>query len=945
MGEDKQNTQITNNTLNSEPLYIVKFNHPEESLKILKFNNIKYIYEDNEFLFNHSSLNELNMLNIEHTIIGNYYYKNIVASQYQNLVFKEPNNLNYIENYIYSYNPDDEFIPDPWAPDRFCSSFGVSIVRLNTSSYAGKIVTNIKIRTLIVHPCVSELWVSLGCFDFWDFNWNSSCYGSEDEFLWAGYGSCNDNGLDDDPESDQDIYLNWREIDCYNGEIIPNEYIECHLKVCDQAFGNNGYIDYFEIKIYYADESCSITVDDPNGGESWDEGSTHTIRWHSSGTSGNVSVWYGTDRFNEWNLLTGSTPDDGSWSWTLPYVDSDKTRCRVMIMDVNENTCWDGSDNDFTIKNIPNCSITVDDPNGGEVWDEGSTHAIRWHSVSTSGNVRIRYSTNSGSNWTILTNSTPDDGRWDWNLPDVTSDKTNCRVRVEDAANSACYDISNSDFTIQSSCNITVDDPNGGESWDEGSTHAIRWQSVNTSGNVRIRYSTNSGSNWTILTNSTPDDGRWDWTLPDVSSDQTHCRIRVEDAANSACFDISNSDFTIKDNPLFNISGTVKYYEGDTPVPNVELNLMPNNIITLTDADGNYGFNDLQGGIDYTVTPSKVSGTDQNSLTITSQDAYQTSQFTFGIITPNQYQTLTADVDGDGKILMWDASLILRHSIGQQLPDSITIGDWWFDPLERNYPSLNSNQTNQDYTAVVIGDVNGSWSATNLLSQTSSNIIANIEVVQIDSNTISLKVRLSEPVELTSIDLKLRYNPAELNYVGLKRNLSSDVFNIVENNTQGLLALGGFAIKKHKLEMYSPIFEIVFNRNNSSNEQSEIQINQLLVNDFPQPKKKIAFVKEFSEKNLSEIFQLFQNYPNPFNPETTIRYTLGWREPKLTIINIYDVTGKLIKRLTNNYQKAGEFEVRWDGLNEDGVEVPSGVYICSISSGDKLQNIKMLKIK
>ena len=646
---------------------------------------------------------------------------------------------------------------------------------------------------------------------------------------------------------------------------------------------------------------------------------------------------------NIYNLISLTIANQYEITYTTHNQNSCIKPNRNVYIQVNYNSL---QGNDYSsYQTPPCCSITVTNPNGGESWDEGSAQIIRWSSTGTSGNVRIRYSTNSGSNWTILTNSTPDDGSWNWNLPDVSSDQMYCRVRVEDAANSACFDISNSDFTIQSSCDITVDDPNGGESWEEGSTQTIRWHSSNTSGNVRIRYSTNSGSNWTVLINSTPDDGSWNWTLPDVSSDQTHCRVRIEDTANSACYDISNSDFTIRNNPLFNITGKVKYFEGDRPVPSVELTLMPNNITTLTDTDGSYGFYNLQGSINYSVTPAKNTGTDQSSLTITSQDAYQTSQLTFGIIIPDQHQTIAADVDGDGQILMWDASLILRHSVGQQLSDSVTIGDWWFDPLKRNYPLLNSNQTNQDYTAVVIGDANGSWSATGLLSQGSSNIITNMETVQIDSNTFSLPVRLNEPIELTSIDLKLRYNPVELKYVGLKRNLLSDEFNIVENTAQGLLTIGGFAIKKQRMAMFSPIIEVVFKRNNNLNEESEIQINQLLVNDIPQQTKTISVVNNLSPSGLVNKFQLYQNYPNPFNPETTVRYTLGWREPKLTIINVYDVTGKLIKRLSNNYQKTGEFEVRWDGLNEDKVEVPSGVYICSIQSGGNIQNIKMLKIK
>ena len=114
--------------------------------------------------------------------------------------------------------------------------------------------------------------------------------------------------------------------------------------------------------------------------------------------------------------------------------------------------------------------ITVTDPNGGEDWQVDSSHNITWDSSSGINNVRIRYSTNSGSSWTTIIESTTNDGSYSWTIPNTPSN--NCRVRVLDANNSGVKDDSNTDFTISTSGGggqwITVTSHNVGAAWEVG---------------------------------------------------------------------------------------------------------------------------------------------------------------------------------------------------------------------------------------------------------------------------------------------------------------------------------------------------------------------------------------------------------------------------------------------------------------------------------------------
>jgi len=75
----------------------------------------------------------------------------------------------------------------------------------------------------------------------------------------------------------------------------------------------------------------------------------------------------------------------------------------------------------------------------------------------------------------------------------------------------------------------------------------------------------------------------------------------------------------------------------------------------------------------------------------------------------------------------------------------------------------------------------------------------------------------------------------------------------------------------------------------------------------------------------SGTFQLGQNTPNPFNPATTISYTVPDAGGVVTL-RIYDVAGRLVRSLVDGFEPAGEHAVAWDGRNDRGRAVASGIY-------------------
>jgi hypothetical protein len=95
--------------------------------------------------------------------------------------------------------------------------------------------------------------------------------------------------------------------------------------------------------------------------------------------------------------------------------------------------------------------------------------------------------------------------------------------------------------------------------------------------------------------------------------------------------------------------------------------------------------------------------------------------------------------------------------------------------------------------------------------------------------------------------------------------------------------------------------------------------------------------------SLPTEFGLKQNYPNPFNPETNIQFMV----PKASnvSIEIFNILGQRVKSLVSESKEAGVYSVRWDGANEDGQNVPSGVYFYKMVAGDFAQTNKMIMLR
>jgi hypothetical protein len=94
-----------------------------------------------------------------------------------------------------------------------------------------------------------------------------------------------------------------------------------------------------------------------------------------------------------------------------------------------------------------------------------------------------------------------------------------------------------------------------------------------------------------------------------------------------------------------------------------------------------------------------------------------------------------------------------------------------------------------------------------------------------------------------------------------------------------------------------------------------------------------------------EKYRLYQNYPNPFNPTTTINFDIPVGTYNYMSLRIYDITGELIKTLINGEKEPGYHSAIWNGRDETGKEVASGLYFYRLESENFMKTKPCLLVK
>jgi hypothetical protein len=172
----------------------------------------------------------------------------------------------------------------------------------------------------------------------------------------------------------------------------------------------------------------------------------------------------------------------------------------------------DSSNDVFSIV-APQPSITVTSPNGGEGWDAGFVQNITWTTTGTVGLLKITLWQNDAWFGLIADNLDPAQGSYSWTVGQLSEGSAlpglNYRIKIKEIASS----LSDSSDTIFSIDGITVTSPNGGESWQIGSSQTITWNAVGLTGLVKITLYKDGVWVGLIADNLDPAAGSFTWIV------------------------------------------------------------------------------------------------------------------------------------------------------------------------------------------------------------------------------------------------------------------------------------------------------------------------------------------------------------------------------------------------------------------------------------------------
>jgi len=326
----------------------------------------------------------------------------------------------------------------------------------------------------------------------------------------------------------------------------------------------------FSVSLY----SQSITVISPNGGESWDIDSTKTIKWDSTGVSGNVIIKLlkGADMLGSiaWNIS-----NTGSYNWTINNISGTLIQpgsdYKVLVRSFDDHSIEDQSNSNFSItSNIPG-SITVKSPNGGESWNRGTTHNITWDSNGVSGNVIIKLKSGNVLLGSIAWNI-PNTGSYSWRINDIAGNPiapgNNYKVLIRSFNDRSIKDVSDGSFTIgaDSQSSIEIKSPIGGERIGVPGDLNIKWDASSDIKNIRIIGLIGTEDKKVLESSYPAQSGKYTASMGEEAEDRKDYRIRIEDVSNPQIYDESgNFEIYHKGGPHLKIikpSGGEKYVWG-----------------------------------------------------------------------------------------------------------------------------------------------------------------------------------------------------------------------------------------------------------------------------------------------------------------------------------------------------------------------------------------------
>ncbi|MCK4966237.1 T9SS type A sorting domain-containing protein, partial [bacterium] len=280
------------------------------------------------------------------------------------------------------------------------------------------------------------------------------------------------------------------------------------------------------------------------------------------------------------------------------------------------------------------------------------------------------------------------------------------------------------------------------------------------------------------------------------------------------------------------------------------------------------------------------------------------------------------DATLDQTLTSLDASYVLKYTVGEI--------DFVAAQFERGDVSYNGSVTAYDAWLIlqkVVGNIASFPVEDSLLSKVPvTEFIVSIEPVAGSENLAAVKISSKQLVEnIAAFEIHLNYKSDAVSFLEYSfAEGMDDLYTVINSKEPGILRLA--AVGQPYTELKEDFLVFTFRISDDRVKADDFDITHFIINETDVLE---ILGKQF--KAVPATYSLHQNYPNPFNPETRIDFQI----PKTSdvTLKIFNILGQEIKTLIAEQKQPGFYSIRWDGTNDYGIRVASGMYIYRIKAG------------
>jgi len=415
-------------------------------------------------------------------------------------------------------------------------------------------------------------------------------------------------------------------------------------------------------------------------------------------------------------------------------------------------------------------------------------------------------------------------------------------------------------------------------------------------------------------------------------------------------FGFENGSITISIE-VHNIAGHVYYYNMAKIIEATDISITPSVLPDQsTSASGAYMFADLSAGT-YILDASRINddaGVSVADIIKIRLHLAHLEEFDM------PYKLIAADINGSASVSVADV-VKLRRYLAQIEP--LESGNWMF--IDSAYAITNSNwstapQTiavslsdhdinNCSFVGVRMGDVNDTWSPVKA-AKPSSSIAKSVllkDTYGVTGDDISIPLLVEANTEIAGIELHLKYDSENLEYIKTESELLGELTVYVNNGAIHVVWEDIDNTFSTKSDV--PIVQFHFNIKDDFESESEIEITNAEIVDIKGEAYNLNLINGKVIKGspsivLPEEYSLEQNIPNPFNPITEIRFSLP--EASDVCLEIFNIMGQRVQTLVNEPLEAGYHSYTWNAGS-----YASGVYFTRLRAGTFVDTKKMILLK